>query len=148
MITPSPLTVLLVEDDSNDVFLFQRALGSCERQHSLQVVHDGEEAIAYLQGSGKYADRQTYPLPSLTILDLKLPRKSGLEVLEWLMKDQTLKRIPTVILSSAMQQKEINLAYDLGVNAYLVKPVGFSALQHLVNRTTEYWMLLCAKPDI
>lgn len=148
MIAPNPLTVLLVEDDSNDVFLFQRALSGCERQHSLQVVHDGEEAIAYLQGSGKYGDRRTYPLPSLTVLDLKLPRKSGLEVLEWLMKDQTLKRIPTVILSSAMQQKEINLAYDLGVNAYLVKPVGFSALQHLINRTTEYWMLLCAKPEV
>ncbi len=114
----------------------------------MQIVRDGDEAIAYLQGSAKYADRSIYPAPSLIILDIKRPRKSGLEVLEWLMNDGTLKRIPTIILTSAMQHKEINLAYDLGVNAYMVKPVSYPALQHLINRTIEYWTLLCASPGI
>src|SRR5258708_2749930 len=93
--------VLLVEDDLNDIFLVKRAFKMAQLATPLQVVTDGQEAIAYLRGDGKYADRGTYPLPQLIVMDIKMPRKSGFEVLAWVKRDeQPLRRIPIVIVSS------------------------------------------------
>ncbi len=140
-------TILLVEDDPNDVFLMQRALRKAKLVNPVQVVEDGEKALAYLEGQGPYADRALYPLPVLILLDLKLPRKSGLEVLAWLRQQPGLRRIPVVVLTSSKEHADVNRAYDLGSNSYLVKPVGLEEMVELVKTLNLYWMILNEKPE-
>ena len=140
-------TVLLVEDDLNDIFLVKRAFKMAHLPDPLQVVTDGQEAINYLKGDGKYADRQGYPLPKLIVMDIKMPRRTGFEVLEWVKGDgRPLRRIPIVIVSSSDNPDDINRAYELGANAYMIKPVNFKAVEHLFESITHYWGLECAKP--
>ncbi len=142
-------TVLLVEDDLNDIFLVKRAFKMAQIRNPLQVVTDGQEAINYLRGDGKYADRENYPLPKLVVMDIKMPRKSGFEVLEWIKNNGApLRRIPVVIVSSSDNPKDINRAYELGANAYMIKPVDFRAVEHLFQSITHYWGLECAKPEL
>jgi CheY-like chemotaxis protein len=142
-------SVLLVEDDLNDIFLVKRAFRRAQIKNPLQVVTDGEEAINYLRGHGKYADRQAWPLPKLIVMDLKMPRKTGFEVLEWVKGDgKPLRLIPIVIVSSSDNPADINRAYELGANAYMVKPVDFLAVEHLFQSITQYWGLECAKPEL
>jgi CheY-like chemotaxis protein len=142
-------TVLLVEDDLNDIFLVKRAFKLARVKNPLQVVTDGQEAILYLKGDGKYADRETYPLPKLIVMDIKMPRRTGFEVLEWAKgRSGPLKRIPIVIVSSSEDPTDINRAYELGANAYMVKPVDFRAVEHLFQSITQYWGLECAKPEL
>src|SRR5205085_3507162 len=130
-------TVLLVEDDLNDIFLVKRAFKIAKIENPLQVVTDGLEAIQYLRGSGKYADRNTYPLPKLIVMDIKMPRRSGFDVLEWVKSDgRPLRRIPIVIVSSSDHHADINRAYELGANAYMVKPVDYRAVEHLFQSIT------------
>lgn len=142
-------TVLLVEDDLNDIFLVKRAFKKARIQNPLQVVTDGSEAIDYLRGDGKYADRQVHPVPRLIVMDIKMPRKTGFEVLEWV-KGQShhLRRIPVIIVSSSESTEDINRAYELGANAYMVKPMDYRAVEHLFESITHYWGLECAKPEL
>ena len=145
----TPYTVLLVEDDLNDIFLVKRAFKMAHIQNPLQVVTDGQEAIAYLRGEGKYADRQAHPLPKLVVMDIKMPRKSGFEVLTWIKGDNhVLRRIPVIIVSSSDNPADINQAYEQGANAYMIKPVDFRAVEHLFESITHYWGLECAKPEL
>lgn len=142
-------SVLLVEDDLNDIFIVKRAFKMADIPTPLQVVTDGQEAIAYLRGEGKYADRETYPLPKLMVMDIRMPRRSGFEVLEWVKGGQgPLRRIPVVIVSSSQNPADINRAYELGANAYMVKPMNFRAVEHLFETITNYWGLECAKPEL
>ena len=141
-------TVLLVEDDLNDVFLVKRAFKKARIQNPLQIVTDGQEAMLYLQGEGKYADRQAYPLPKLVVMDIKMPRRTGFEVLEWVKHDGPLRRIPIVIVSSSDNPDDINRAYEFGANAYMVKPVDYKAVERLFDSITHYWGLECAKPEL
>ncbi len=144
----TPYTVLLVEDDLNDIFLVKRAFKLARIQNPLQVVTDGLEATRYLSGLEKYADRKTYPLPQLIVLDIKLPRKDGFEVLEWVKGSAPpLRRIPVVIVSSSDNPADINRAYELGANAYMIKPMDFRAVEHLFETITHYWGQECAKPE-
>jgi CheY-like chemotaxis protein len=144
-----PYTVLLVEDDLNDIFLVKRAFKMAHIQNPLQVVTDGQEAIAYLRGEGKYADRQAHPLPKLVVMDIKMPRKSGFEVLTWIKGDNhLLRRILVIIVSSSDNPADINHAYEQGANAYMIKPVDFRAVEHLFESITHYWGLECAKPEL
>ena len=140
--------ILLVEDDSNDVLLVQRALKRLSILNDCQVARDGEEAVAYLAGRGKFADRHEYPLPAIVLLDLKLPKKSGLEVLEWVKSREGLRRIPIIALTSSRETSDVNQAYDLGVSSYLVKPVTFTALVDLLTQVDIYWLLLNQGPDV
>jgi CheY-like chemotaxis protein len=140
--------VLLVEDDLTDVFLVKRAFKAAQIKNPLQVVTDGEEAINYLRGAGKYADRATYPLPKLIVMDIKMPRLTGFEVLAWVKSDPLLRRIPIVIVSSSDNPADINRAYESGVNAYMVKPVDYRKVEHLFSSLTHYWGLECAKPEL
>ena len=118
-----PFTVLLVEDDLNDIFLVKRAFKIAQIPTPLQVVTDGQEAISYLRGDGKYTDRKTYPLPHLIVMDIKMPRKTGFEVLEWVKgNSKPLRRIPVVIVSSSDNPSDINRAYELGANATWLSP--------------------------
>src|SRR5262249_22810995 len=112
-------TVLLVEDDLNDIFIIKRAFKMANIPTPLQVVTDGQEAISYLRGDGKYADRDVFPLPKLIVMDIRMPRRSGFEVLEWAKgSERPLRRIPIVIVSSSENPADINLAYEMGANAY------------------------------
>ena len=142
-------TVLLVEDDLNDIFLVKRAFRTARIPNPLQVVTDGEEAISYLRGEGKYADRETYPLPRLIVMDIKMPRRSGFDVLAWVKgNSQPLRRIPVIIVSSSNSPADINRAYELGANAYMIKPMDYRAVEHLFESITQYWGLECAKPEL
>jgi len=135
----SVTVILLVEDDPNDVLLTRRAFSKAGVSATVSVVEDGDAAVAYLSGNGRYADRAQYPLPTIVLLDLKLPRRSGLEVLTWIRQQSPLKRIPVVVLTSSRESVDVNRAYDLGANSYLVKPVSFEELAKLLHALNVYW---------
>jgi CheY-like chemotaxis protein len=139
--------MLLVEDDSNDITLIQHAFAKASLVNPLKIVRDGEEAVKYLAGTGDFADRGRYPIPSLILLDLKLPRKSGLEVLQWLREQPTLRHIPVIVLTSSKESSDVSRAYQFGANSYLVKPVSFEGLLELVKSIGMYWMILSKTPD-
>lgn len=141
-------SVLLVEDDPDDVLLTQRAFRKLGVPTSMQVVGDGEQALAYLVGRGDYADRERFPLPDLMLLDLKLPRRSGFEVLEWLRAQPGLRRLPVVVLTGSRESVDVNRALDLGANSYLVKPVGFDDLLEVVRTLRLYWLVLNERPTV
>ncbi|MBW4606030.1 MAG: response regulator [Hassallia sp. WJT32-NPBG1] len=142
-------TILLVEDDPNDILLTQRAFRKANLEEaSLQIVSDGDSAVCYLSGEGEYSDRDRYPLPVVMLLDLKLPRRSGHEILAWLRQQPELKRLPVIILTSSKENMDINQAYDLGANSYLVKPIGLTALVEVVQTLNLYWLLLNEQPEI
>ena len=135
-------TLMAVEDEDDDVVLLQRAFRNASVANPTQFLRDGEGAIKYLSRQGEFADEQKYPLPSLILLDLKLPRKTGLEVLAWVRSQPVLRRIPIVILSNSKQNNDLERAYDLGANSYLVKPVEFGDLQAMIQELKLYWMVL------
>lgn len=141
-------TILVVEDDPNDALLLERAFRKARLANPLQLVADGDAAVAYLSGAETYGDREKYPLPALVLLDLKLPRRSGHEVLEWIRGQPGLRRLPVVALTSSRESRDVERAYDLGVNSYLVKPVGFDALLEMVQALNLYWVLLNQAPEL
>ena len=141
-----PSDILLVEDDDNDVFLIQRAFKRLNLPHSLQVVTDGEAAISYLDNKAPYHDFERYPIPALILLDLKLPRKSGLEVLAWIRQQSQLKRLLVVVLTTSKETPDINTAYDIGANSYLVKPVNFNNFLEMIRTLDLYWLMFNEKP--
>ena len=114
--------ILLVEDDENDVFFMRRALNKAEIDFSIQIVVNGQDALDYLGGARKFGDRALYPLPSLVFLDLKLPFVGGLDVLEWIRSQPSLKELPIVVLTSSAEGRDRQKAAELGVKAYFVKP--------------------------
>ena len=144
--TASP--ILLVEDSPDDALLIQRAFRKANLANPVQLVRDGEEAVAYLSGATPYEDRGRFPLPVFMLLDLKLPRRSGLEVLAWLRQEPAVRRLPVVVLTSSRESVDVNRAYDLGVNSYLTKPVGFEALIEMVKNVNLYWLVLNEKPEL
>jgi CheY-like chemotaxis protein len=140
--------ILLIEDDSNDVFLIRRAFGRADLKSPLRVLEDGEVAIAHLGALLAEENRDLHPLPLLILLDLKLPRCSGLEVLEWLKQQQPIRRIPVVVLTSSRESVDVDRAYDLGANSYLVKPVTFDALSNMIRTIDAYWLKCNQSPSI
>jgi CheY-like chemotaxis protein len=141
-------TILLAEDDEDDVLLLRTAFTEAGLNMPLQVVSDGEQAIAYLSGTGVYADRAVYPLPSLILLDLNMPKKNGFEVLAWVRAQPFLKRIPIVVLSSSTQGPHINKAYEVGANSYLVKVTKFSEFVERIRIVFNYWVNCIERPDL
>jgi CheY-like chemotaxis protein len=141
-------TILIVEDNPTDAMLIRRAFAKLNIANPVQVVADGDRAVDYLSGRDGYADRTQFPLPALILLDLKLPRRSGLEVLEWLRSQDGLRRLPVVMLTSSRQSQDVNRAYDLGANSYLVKPVEFDSLQEMLGTINTYWIDWNEQPDI
>jgi CheY-like chemotaxis protein len=142
-------TILLVEDNPADILLIQRAFRQADLSHiSLQIVRDGDAAVLYLSGEREYLDRERYPLPILMLLDLKLPRRSGHEVLEWLRQQPDLKRLPVIMLTSSREILDVNQSYELGVNSYLVKPIGFAALVEMLKTLNLYWLMLNEPPEV
>jgi CheY-like chemotaxis protein len=144
--TAAQKMVLIAEDDPGDIFLLQRAFTVAGVPASLHFVRDGQEAIDYLGGEANYADRTAYPLPDLMLLDLKMPRLNGFDVLQWLRQQPGLKRLLVTILTSSDQTRDIDRAYDLGANSYLLKPHGSTELAELVQRVQRYWLDLNQRP--
>jgi len=140
--------ILLVEDSPDDALLIQRAFRKANLANPVELVRDGEEAVAYLSGKAPYDDRARFPLPVFMLLDLKLPRRSGLEVLAWVRKESVVKRLPVVVLTSSRESVDVNQAYDLGVNSYLTKPVGFEALLEMVKNVNLYWLVMNENPEL
>ena len=141
-------TILLAKDDQNDAMLIKRAFSKSRIVNPIVCVENGEDAVAYLRGDGQYAERQQHPLPFMLLLDLKLPRLSGHEVLQWLRGQPLLKRLPVVALTSSREPVDINRAYELGANSYLVKPVVFEEFAALMRQLQVYWLMLSEQPDI
>ena len=127
-------------------FFLQRAFTLAGVKTSLHFVQDGQEAIDYLGGGKNFSDRETYPLPDLLLLDLKMPRMNGFDVLDWLRKQPGLKRLLVAVLTSSDQPQDINRAYDLGANSYLLKPHSSENLSDLVKQIQTYWLELNRSP--
>lgn len=138
MTTDKP--ILIVEDNEDDVFLMKRALKGAEVKNTLCVATDGQQAIDYLSGTGVYRDRQTYPLPAVIFLDLKLPFKSGHEVLEWIRQQNFLKETIVIVLTSSNQPVDLGKCYALGANSYLVKPPTTEQLLDMAKAFKWYWL--------
>lgn len=145
--TGAKATVLLVEDDPDDVLLIRRAFAKAGLLASMELVGDGERAIQYLSGAEPFVSRERFPLPVVVLLDLKLPKRSGFEVLEWLRSQPGLRRIPVVVLTGSAQSSDVNRAFDIGANSYLVKPVGLEALTDIMKTLNLYWLLMNERPD-
>ncbi len=144
----SDKTILLVEDEPDAVTLMQEAFRISEINNPIQTLNDGERAIAYLRGDAPYNDRITYPIPAVILLDLKLPRKSGLEVLEWIKTQPHLRSIFVVVLTSSNANKDILRAYEFGAKSYLVKPASFHVLVDLIKSFKNYWLQFNEAPEI
>jgi len=139
-------TILLIEDNPSDVELTKRALEKGHIINELVVASDGQEALDYLFGRGAYAGRDTSDLPSLTLLDLKLPKVSGLDVLRRIRADVVTRRMPVVILTSSREEQDMAASYDLGVNSYIRKPVEFEHFVRSVVQLGLYWLVLNEDP--
>jgi CheY-like chemotaxis protein len=135
-----PVTVLHIDDDPNDTELFQAAARRAGVEFRVQHVTDGEQAMAYLTGRGVYANRRRYPLPALVLLDLKMPRATGFDVLHWIRSHPEIGGVPVVIFSGSELQADIQQAYASGADSYMVKPIGFSALVELVKNINHSWL--------
>jgi CheY-like chemotaxis protein len=135
-------TVLLVEDSEDDVAVMKRACQRTGIPHSLHVVTDGDTAVEYLAGTSIYADRTIYPLPDLVFLDIKLPRRNGHEVLQWIRAQAGLKSLPVVMLTASAQAADVNRAYELGVTSYLRKVACLAEFGQGVRVILKYWLEL------
>jgi CheY-like chemotaxis protein len=132
------ISILVAEDDEDYAFFIGKALENLNFMPPITVLNNGEEVINYFSGQGKYADRNLFPCPDLLLTDLKMPRVSGLEVLGWIQENPELAIIPTIVLSSSADPRDVSRAYDLGANAYLVKPSNFSLLEKMLHSTCRY----------
>jgi CheY-like chemotaxis protein len=141
-------TLLLVEDSEDDVFLMKRSFTRADIHFDLQVVQDGDQAVEYLSGKGIFADRATYPLPTLVLLDVKLPRRNGQEVLSWIRSQPQLKGLPVVMLTSSSEPEDVDRAYRNGANSYLVKPINYEQLDKMLPLLMEYWLSANVSPYI
>lgn len=140
--------ILLVEDNEDDAFLMSRAFQKAHLLNPVVHVKDGEEAISYLRGEGRYANRDQFPLPFLLLLDLNMPRVNGFEVLQWIREHSDLKRMLVVILTASTRELDIKHAYDLGAHSYLNKPGSFEELTQLLNRLHGSWLMTNGSPNV
>lgn len=140
MTTSRAKSLLLVEDNDDDVFFMRRAIASAGVNLPLQVAETGQVAIDYLSGVNGYADRSKHPLPFLLFLDLKLPQKSGLEVLAFIRGRPELKTLVVLVLTSSREDSDVQKAYTLGANSFLVKPPNGAQLNELMKLVRAYWL--------
>jgi len=144
---PEHAVILLAEDEEDYVLLIRKAFSQANIRNPLQVVSTGTEAMAYLKGEGKFANRDEYPLPDLLMLDLRLPGFSGFEIIGWVRSHPTLCGLRIIVLTSSDQMRDVNDAYRLGANSFLMKPYDFQDLVHFSKLIQEYWLSASRCPD-
>lgn len=132
--------ILLVDDNEDDVFFMKRALEAASISNPIFVAEDGQKAVDYLAGIAPFTDRIACPLPGLVFLDLKLPRKRGLDVLAWIRERENLRSVVVIVLTSSQEPSDLRQAYRLGANSYLVKPNANERLDALVRAVKDYWL--------
>jgi DNA-binding response OmpR family regulator len=142
------ITILVADDSDDDVLFLRRAFEKAKANAVLRHVTDGVTAIDYLAGRGLYGERKNYPFPQLMILDIKMPRKDGFDVLEWVRGEGNLRSLPIIMWSSCGQQREVDRAFELGVNSYLVKPAGLAELDVMVRALRDFWLLSSILPSV
>ncbi len=141
--------ILLIEDDPADARLIQRALGKVGVPEPVVRLTNGEDAIAYLRGDHPYVNRTSYPLPTLILLDIKVPKKNGFEVLEWIRSQKTdVRRTIVIMMTSSRHAVDVIRAYDMGVNSYLVKPETTERLLSMSNQIKQYWLDFNESPAV
>ena len=140
--------ILLAEDDEDHSLLVRRAFARAKLVNPLHTVKNGEEAIAYLSGEGQYANRAEYPLPALLLLDLKMPKKNGFEVLTWIRQQPGLQGLRIVVLTSSDEVRDVNQAYQLGANSFLVKPLAFNEFVAVAEVIQGYWLFMSKAPEL
>jgi CheY-like chemotaxis protein len=141
--------ILLVEDDSADALLIRRALEKTGVDFTLSRLKHGDEAIDYLSGAPPFTDRESQPLPDVILLDIKLPRRTGFEVLQWIRSQpEDLSRIPVVMLTASRHMVDVNRAYDLRANGYMTKPETAHQLQEMMQDFKKYWLRWNEQPEL
>jgi len=135
------LTILLAEDNEDYALILKKAIEVNGWKNPVQIVPNGQEAINYLKGEGKYADRSAYAFPSVLFLDVKMPKATGIDVLRWMRDHPECSVFPTMMLSSSDEQRDVKLSYELGANAYFVKPPGFADLTRMLQVAYDFWHL-------
>ena len=137
-----PFVVLMAEDDEHDIVATKRAWKKHHIANPLYIVNDGEECLDYLHQRGKYSEQGTAPRPGILLLDIKMPKMDGLVVLEHIRKEKELRLLPVVILTTSKAEEDRLRSYDLGANAYVVKPVGFNNFSEAVRTISLFWELV------
>ena len=139
--------ILLAEDREDDILLIRKAFKKAFINNPLFVVRDGEEAIAYLKGEGKYFNRDEFPLPDLLLLDIKMPGVDGFGVLKWIRQQPSLSSLRVVVLTSSEDIQDVNIAYRLGANSFMVKPLDFENFLEMSRFLTSYWLQMSKTPE-
>jgi CheY-like chemotaxis protein len=140
--------LLLLEDSEEDVFLFRRAVAKVGRDVACLCVHNGTEAQQYLRGEGRFGSREEFPMPSVVFSDLQLPGMSGMQFLEWLRSDSTLRSMPCVIYSGSANPSDVQTAYELGVTSFIVKPIDFGDWVARLEVVLKFWMDIAQRPAL
>jgi len=144
---PEHAVILIAEDEEDYVFLIQKAFTEAKIPNPIHVVSTGQETLAYLKGEGKYTNRDEYPLPDLLLLDLKLPGFSGFEIIGWARSQPGLSGLRIVVLTSSDQMRDVNDAYRLGANSFLMKPYDFQDLIQFSRTINEFWLRMSRCPE-
>jgi CheY-like chemotaxis protein len=144
---PDTAVILIVEDREDDILLITRAFQKAGLTNPLQVVRDGEDALAYLRGVRKFSNRAEYPLPILVLLDLKLPGMDGFEVLSWIRHEEGIRALPVLVLTSSSQLRDVNRAYHLGANSFIVKDFDFLNTVEFGKLLKTYWLHTVLTPE-
>ncbi len=140
------MPILVAEDNPDDALLLTRSLRKARITNPVIVVPDGDGAIDYLSGTGAYTDRDRYPLPVVLLLDLKMSRRSGFEVLAWLREQPGVRTLPVIVLTSSKESRDVKRAYELGANSYLVKPGAPDDMVEVMRGVGLYWLILNEPP--
>jgi CheY-like chemotaxis protein len=141
-------TLLIVEDNEDDIFFVERIFKQIGARCELRFARDGIEAIEYLSGQGAFKDRAKYPMPTIILMDLKMPRRNGFEVLEWMHNQPEIKLIPTIVVTSSTLQEDVTRAYRLGANAVMNKPVDKDSLLQMLKSFHIYWTDFVEMPEV
>ena len=146
MTLPEQAVILLAEDLEDDVLLVRRALERAGVKNPFFVVRDGEECLAYVNGTGKYANRDEYPLPDILLLDIKMPKTDGFEVLHQIRKNKAFAALRVIMLTSSEDIFDVNKAYDIGANSFLVKPLEFENYTAMMRTLNSFWLKTAEAP--
>jgi len=147
MFTPESAVILLVEDREDDILLIRKAFEKALLTNPVYVVRNGEEAISYLMAEPPYSNRSEYPLPDLILLDLKMPKIDGFEVLTWIRQQPGIRNLAVIVLTSSEDLRDVNQAYALGANSFLVKPLDFQNSVELARTLHRYWLKSSRLPE-